>query len=293
LSTRNRQGVIYLQELLNQIRQNQESFPAAQRLVAAYVLENYNQIPFLSITTLAKNIGVSDNTVIKFCNQLGFQKFTEFKKIFSDYAHSELVMFNKLSETGEDDIKDSFFAQGLEEDSAAIHATLTDPVNQQNLPKMLSMMDEAKNIYITGGRGSAIMAALFANMLRYLGYKVHDISTGVGDYLDRLSMVEKDDLMIVISFPRYTAQVVSAGKYLYEQGVPVVLITDTGLSPSLPYANLSFHCSYDSNYYFPTFGGCLSLIGVICRAASANRKKEAAQHIRQLEGLLLDRGIFQ
>ena len=160
-----------MQDLLNRIRQKQESFPAAQRLVAAYVVENYNQIPFLSITTLAKNIGVSDNTVIKFCNQLGFQKFTEFKRVFSDYAHSELVMFNKLSETGEGDIENSFFAQGLEEDSAAIHATLTNPVNQQNLPEMLSMLDKAKNIYITGGRGSAIMAALFANMLRYLGYK--------------------------------------------------------------------------------------------------------------------------
>ena len=281
-----------MQDLLNRIRQKQESFPAAQRLVAAYVVENYNQIPFLSITTLAKNIGVSDNTVIKFCNQLGFQKFTEFKRVFSDYAHSELVMFNKLSETGEGDIENSFFAQGLEEDSAAIHATLTNPVNQQNLPEMLSMLDKAKNIYITGGRGSAIMAALFANMLRYLGYKVHDISTGVGDYLDRLSMVEKDDLVIVISFPRYTAQIVNAAKYLHEQGVPIVLITDTGLSPALPYANLSFHCSYDSNYYFPTFSGCLSLIGVICRAASATRKKEAAQHIRHLEGMLIDRGVF-
>jgi DNA-binding MurR/RpiR family transcriptional regulator len=284
--------VISLQDLLNRIRQKQESFPAAQRLVAAYVVENYNQIPFLSITTLAKNIGVSDNTVIKFCNQLGFQKFTEFKRVFSAYAHSELVMFNKISETGEEDIENSFFAQGLEEDSAAIHATLTDPTNQQNLPQMLSMMDSAKNIYITGGRGSAIMAALFANMLRYLGYKVHDISTGVGDYLDRLSMVEKDDLVIVISFPRYTAQIVNAAKYLHEQDVPIVLITDTGLSPALPYANLSFHCSYDSNYYFPTFGGCLSLIGVICRAASATRKKEAAQHIRHLEGMLIDRGVF-
>lgn len=284
--------MISLQDLLNRIRQKQESFPAAQRLVAAYVVENYNQIPFLSITTLAKNIGVSDNTVIKFCNQLGFQKFTEFKRVFSDYAHSELVMFNKLSETGEGDIENSFFAQGLEEDSAAIHATLTNPINQQNLPEMLSMLDKAKNIYITGGRGSAIMAALFANMLRYLGYKVHDISTGVGDYLDRLSMVEKDDLVIVISFPRYTAQIVNAAKYLHAQGVPIVLITDTGLSPALPYASLSFHCSYDSNYYFPTFGGCLSLIGVICRAASATRKKEAAQHIRHLEGMLIDYGVF-
>ena len=61
-----------LPDLLNRIREREASFSAAQRLVAGYVLENYHQIPFLSISALAKEIGVSDNTVIKFCNQLGF-----------------------------------------------------------------------------------------------------------------------------------------------------------------------------------------------------------------------------
>jgi DNA-binding MurR/RpiR family transcriptional regulator len=282
-----------LQDLLNRIRQEQGEFPAAQRLVAAYVVENYNQIPFLSITTLAKNIGVSDNTIIKFCNHLGFQKFTEFKRVFSDYAHSELVMFNKIAEGSSEAEPDNvYFSQSLEEDTAAIRATLNDPVNQQNLPQLLTMMDEAKNIYITGGRGSASMAGLFAKMLRYLGYKVYDLCSDESDYLDRLAMISKRDLVIAISFPRYTAQVVGGLQYLHEREIPIVLITDTGLSPALPYAKLSFHCSYNSGYYFPCFAGCLSLINVICRAASVTRKKEAAQHIRQLESLLLERGVF-
>ena len=58
-------------DLLNRIRQEQSAFSAAQRQVAAYVLEHYHRIPFLSISALAEQIGVSNNTVIKFCNQLG------------------------------------------------------------------------------------------------------------------------------------------------------------------------------------------------------------------------------
>ena len=57
-----------MRELLEKIMRGQASFPAAQRLVAAYVLNNCYQIPFLSITVLAKNIGVSDSTIInRFC----------------------------------------------------------------------------------------------------------------------------------------------------------------------------------------------------------------------------------
>ena len=282
-----------IQELLDRVRKEQEHFPAAQRLVAAYVVENYNQIPFLSITTLAKNIGVSDNTVVKFCNHLGYNKFAEFKKVFSDYAHSELVMTNKLSEnTGRAADDDSFFTQELEESMAAVQATLLDTYNQKNLPKLLEMMDRAEHIYVTGGRGSSMMAGLLAKALRYLNLKVHDLIEGMGDHLDQVAMIGPKDLAIIISLPRYTAQVVDAAKYLHKAGVPVVLITDTGLSPAHPYADLSFHCTMTSSYYFPSFTGCLALINTICRAAGATRNKETVEYTRKLERELLDRGIF-
>ena len=148
-----------LQELLNQIRDTQTSLSDAQRLVAAYILENYNQIPFLSISSLAKKIGVSDNTIVKFCNRVGFSKFKEFKNVFADYAHSELVMFNKISEDTSDTDNKDFFACEMEDDVSAIQAALLSPVNQENLPKLLSQMDQAKHIYITGGRASGIVAS--------------------------------------------------------------------------------------------------------------------------------------
>ena len=83
-------------ELLDRIRKEQDSFPAAQKRVAAYVVENYQQIAFLSISALSQKVGVSDNTVVKFCNHLGYDKFAEFKKEFTDYAHSELLIYKKL-----------------------------------------------------------------------------------------------------------------------------------------------------------------------------------------------------
>ena len=223
-----------LQELLDQIRWEQQSFSAAQQLVAAYVLERYHQIPFLSITALADNIGVSDNTVIKFCNRLGFERFAEFKRVFSEYVSQhtapELVITKKISDSNDD----SVFSRCMEDDFNAIQTTLSDPSNQQNLPTLISMMENAKHIYVSGARSSASMASLFVTELRYLGYKVYECNMGCGDYWDRLAMIDQDDLFIALSFPRYTAQVVSGIKSVYNNGTPVVLITDTGLSPAHP-----------------------------------------------------------
>ena len=282
-----------LNELLERIRLEQGTLSAAQQQVAAYVVENYYQIPFLSISALAAAIGVSDNTIVKFCVRFGFDKFAQFKNIFSEHVHSELVMFNKVAKTPESlhEEKD-YFEQGIEEDSAAVKGTLTNPVNKENLGKLLKMLNKAKHIYVTGGRASSMMSGYLANLLRYLGLTVHDVNFGIGDYLDRLSMVKKDDLMIVISLARYTAQVVDAMRELHGDGIPIVLITDTGLSPMLPYSQLTFYCNSASGYYFPSYAGCLALIGVICRAAEKSRKKDVAEHVKFLEERLLRHGVF-
>ena len=278
-------------DLLNRIRQEQSAFSAAQRQVAAYVLEHYHRIPFLSISALAEQIGVSNNTVIKFCNQLGYAKFAEFKRAFSEYAHTELVMYNKLSASAPDESSDLWEA-GMQEDIAAIQATLSDPVNRESLKKLLPMLERASHIYITGGRASGALAGLFAATLRYLDLKVHELNAGVGDYWDRISMVTPEDLVIAISLPRYTAEVVDALKQLHSRGIPVALITYTGLSPAHPYADPVFHCMVNSGYYQLCYAGCSSLISVICRAAGAMRKHHAGTYMHKLENHLLDTGVF-
>lgn len=280
-----------LQQLLDRIRSSYAQLSPAQKLVAAYVVENSYQIPFLSITKLAGNIGVSDSSVIKFCNQMGYAKFAAFKKKFSGHVRSELVMSNKLS-AGDAVLAGDPVTAGMEEDLAAIRATLTDPANRQALERLLPMLKKARHIYVTGGRASGYMAGILANALRYLGLKTHAVEFGVGDYWDRLSMVEPEDLVIAVSMPRYTAQVVEALGLLHKAGVPMALITDTGLSAAHGYADPVFHCAITSGYYFPCYAGCLSMISAICRAAGASLKEDAARHISTLETQLLDQGIF-
>lgn len=280
------------EQLLIRIRNEQENFSTSQALVASYVLDNYYNIPFMSITSLAHNIGVSDNTVIKFCNRLGYQKFTDFKRDLSNCARSELVMSNRLSQADDAGISNSLIAKALSDDISAIDMTLKDPLNAESIEKLLPMIDEANRLYITGGRSSAIIAELFVTMLRYLGVKVYYLDASSSSALDNLSIIEPEDLVIAISLPRYTNNIVRSLQVLHDHNVPIALITDTGLSPALPLADVVFHCKVTSTYYFPCLAGCVSLISAICRALSAHRKDKAAQHISELEQYLLDEDIF-
>ena len=286
-----------LNELLNRISREQENYSPSQKLVADYVLKNYKRIPFFSITTLSKKIGVSHYSVISFCKSLGYSKFSEFKKDLSKYA-SDLIIYNKLSQNQEQEPEGTtcnhghFFDQTMAEDQKAIQATLANPANRDNLPRLVEMINSAQYIYVTGGRVSSHLAGLLACFLRYLNLRVVELTSERGDYWDRLAMVTPQDLVIGISFPRYTAQIVNGLADLHEAGVPVVLITDCGLSPARPYADLVFCCEVESSSYVQCYAGCLSLISAICRTMGSSRKKKAAEHLRRLEKHLLDQGTY-
>lgn len=280
-------------ELLEKIKKEQDNFSTAQRLVAAYVVENYYQIPFMSISTLSKNIGVSDTTVVNFCAHLGFSKFTEFKKVFSSFAHSELTMYNTLSDSVQGDLDhQNLFSIIQEEECANVTATLSNTTNQINLPPLLSMMHGAKRIYITGGRASLLLAERMTLTLRYLGLPVTCIGGGVGDYIDQFSQVTSEDLVIAFAFPRYTTMVVNMLKELHGHAVPIVLITDEGLSPAYPYAQLAFHCAIHSTGFLASHASAHSLIDVISRAYAQKHISNASQAVKALEEDLLRAGVF-
>ena len=282
-----------IEELLDKIRREHGNYTSAQALVANYIINNYYQIPFLSITSLARNIGVSNGCIINFCKLLGYSRFTEFKKEFSKLARAELIMSNKLMSSSLPDSGENDFMQtGMLEDYASIEATLTNPSNKSALQNFLPLIDKANYIYVVGGRSSAVLASLFASMLRYLDLKVMEVDLGSSSYPDRIAMIGEKDLVIAISLPRYTSNCISALNILHDRGTAIALITDLGLSPACEYADIVFRCAVTSDFYFPCVSGCISLINVLCRAIASSRKGSAASHICQLEQLLIDEGIF-
>ncbi len=280
-------------ELLNKIRIEQGNLPAAQRLVAAYVVENYRKIPFLTITELSKNIGVSEYTVIKFCKHFGFKKFTELKRLFSEYAHSELVISNRISQNSLDTKKNGdSWEDTMQESIVSIRTTMSIEQNHENLPILLNMIKQASHIYITGGRISATIADMFVNKLRFLNLRVHELTSHTGDYIDQTSIINKEDLIIAIAFPRYTARIVESLRELHQIGIPIALITDTGLSPAYSYADVVFQCDTNSGSYFPCYTGCITLIDAICREVSNDSNNNTNNQIRQMEQRLLNHKVF-
>ena len=107
-----------------------------------------------------------------------------------------------------------------------------------------------------------------------------------------LSGPHKDDLVITICFSRYTAQIAEGAAFLHAHDVPIVLMTDLEPSPLYAYAACTLQCEAAAEGYFPCYAGCLSILYALCSTLGSMRGTDAAEHARELERVLLDRGVF-
>ena len=59
--------------ILHNIEKNMSSFSKGQKLIARFILENYDKAAFMTASKLGKTVQVSESTVVRFATQLNFQ----------------------------------------------------------------------------------------------------------------------------------------------------------------------------------------------------------------------------
>lgn len=274
-----------MNDLLEQIRKVVKTLPQAQKLVAEYVLLNYNKIPFLTIINMAIEINVSDSTIINLCNVLGFDSFSSFKKVFIEYAQSELAIYNNFEDRIANLIKDDSLSNVKELDKVNIENTLTHSTNIENIKPFLEMLDKASNIYVCGMRTSSMFMDFFAQCLRIQGYNIVPFAYNE-HFTDQLWQIKEDDLFISFSFSKYTTKLVKALDFLSKRSIPCVSFTDSTLSPTYRLADLSFKCDTKSYSYQASYVGVLSLLNVIITEISIKYKDRTIQNLKDLDKTL-------
>lgn len=274
-----------MQDLLRQIQQSIQDLPQAQRNVAEYVLENYTQIPFLSVTSMSKAIGVSDTTIIKFCVGQGFDGFASFKKRFTQHVQSEVTMLSNLESRLQNMSGNNILDQILAYDLSNLEGTMNNPINRNNFEPFLDMLDRARNIYVYGLRTSNMQAQYLAASLRIQGYSVIPFQ-GNGHFADQLCQITPQDLFIAIAFSRYSNFTVKALQYLSQRKVPCASITDSITSPTYGLADLTFICESKSFCYQGSYVACSSLTNAIITAAATRNKEKTTRRLQDVEEAL-------
>ena len=268
-------------DLLVRINQNFSSFSKGQRLLANYIMENYDKAAFVTASRMGHTVGVSESTVVRFAYALGYDGYPELQRALQELIRNRLTAVQRIQLTSELD-EDEILTNVLKSDIANLRATI-DTADNATFNRVVDELFQAKKVYIVGMKSASPLAQFLGYYLGFVLDNVVTVNASFGDAYESMIRVGPEDLCVGISFPRYSSRTVEALSFAKSMGAKVVAITDGMFSPIAELADYVLLAHSDMASFADSLTAPLSLINAMIVAASMRRRDDVYDRLDQLE----------
>ena len=269
--------------LLAEIEAGMPSFSKGQKLISAYILEHYDKAAYMTASKLGSIVHVSESTVVRFAIELGFAGYPDFQHALQEIVRTKLTSFERMEVTnsliGDGDVLSKVLLGDMEK----IRGTLGD-IDHKAFHDAVAHIVKARNIYILGVRASSSLAGFLAHGLQMIFDSVKLVQTTSGsEMFEQIMSIGEEDVMIAISFPRYSKRIIHAVDFAHHSGADVIALTDSMASPIAVGANQVLTAKSDMASFADSLVAPLSIINAIIVAVSREKRDDLRVRLRQLE----------
>lgn len=278
--------------LLKTIEERMHTFSKSQKRISNYILENYDKAAYMTASRLGAVVEVSESTVVRYAIELGFEGYPEFQHALQEYVRTRLTSFQRVEVTnsliGDGDV----LTKVLMSDMEKIRRTLEE-IDRDAFATAVDSLIKAKRIYIIGIGSASVLARALNMSLRVMFDNVKlIIATSASEIYEQIMSIGEGDVMIGISFPRYSKKVVGAVSYARDSGAEVVAITDSPESPIAPVASHALYAKSDMASFADSLAAPLSVINALVVAVSRAKQEELTDRLRQLEKIWEEYNVY-
>jgi DNA-binding MurR/RpiR family transcriptional regulator len=260
--------------------------------IAAYLLDNHQKAALLSVTQLAKEIGVSQPTLTRFVQALGFSKYQLFQEVFQELLLAELTSAGR-------------FALGLDSKRSICYGpsdiitreirTLTDFARafpQKDLDQAVAKISQSDRVYIMGTGSSAALAQHFGYFLSKVKTNIFTVTNGSTNDYGRLMHLNSKDVVVAISFYRYGRETIEMVQFCHDRGVGLIAITDDAASPIATLAESTIFVPVTYGPLFDSLCSVFCLFNMMATKISRINRTESAILFDKFEELARKINIF-
>ena len=278
--------------LLVRIDTSRKDFSKGQRKIAAFIEEHYDSAAFMTAAKLGEVVGVSESTVVRFATQIGYDGYPYLQKAMQEMIRDKLNSIQRIEVTtgriGDNDVVDSVLNQDIDK----IRRTIEE-VSREDFNAAVQAIINAKNIYIFGVKSASYIASFLGYYLDLIFGNVHLLnSNSKTTTYEKLFRIGEGDVMIGISFPRYSIMAVDTMGFAHDRGAQVVAITDSMVSPLVSKADSVLLARSDIASVVDTLVAPLSLINALLVAIVINCKDKIINTFSSLEQVWQEQGIY-
>lgn len=269
--------------LINRIRKNMSKLSKGQKLIANYILDHYEKALYLTAARLGAIVGVSESTVVRFANELGYDGYPKLQEALEELVKSKLTAMQRMEVTTERIEHNNVLKSVLQTDADQIRYTI-EQADEVVFQEAVTKIIEAKNIYILGVRSCAGLASFLGFYFNIIFENVKLVNTNsVSEMFEIIHRISPEDIVIGISFPRYSKRVLKALEFSKSRGATVVAVTDSLLSPLVKLADYPLVGRSEMISFVDSLVAPMSILNALIVAISLRKKDEIAQNLDNLE----------
>ncbi|MBZ0332165.1 MurR/RpiR family transcriptional regulator [Halomonas sp. ANAO-440] len=202
---------------------------------ARFLLDHPQEVAFATVAKLAEQAGVTPSTLIRFANNFGFTGFSEMQQLFRTRLVDELPNYTERiravrSATGETPDSTQLLWEFADANREALEQ-LPGRIDPRHLEQALDIFEQAQAIHVMGARRSFVVASYMTYALHHIDKRSFLVNGLGGMYGEQVKAIGSRDALMVVSFSPYAQESRDVADGARERGIPVVVITDSNLSP--------------------------------------------------------------
>lgn len=278
-----------MQDLLRSISDSYNDFSSGQKKVGNLFFKEPIFLAFSSALEVGKRVNVSESTVIRWTQKLGYRGYAEFQQVIQRKLAEE--RFEKTEESLHSAADQSFLENLLDADIASI-VKLKSSMDEEKLLQAVDEIGQAKSIYVTSNFFDYGLAHFFTSWLNLTLDHAELLMQGDVQYYRQLSELSHEDTVVAFFFPRYTKSVVDTLKTAKNQGATIILITDSFDSPAAEHADISLEVSVNSNLNIDSYTAVHALLASIMRFVYVKEHAKVKKNLTKVEAVYSEKNIF-
>ncbi len=270
-------------ELLKRIEENYKSFSKGQKKLADFIQTDYDKAAFLTAAKMGEEVGVSESTVVRFATALGYAGYPEFQKALGEVVRMKLNSIQRMEVTYGRISRGEILTSVLQSDIDKIKQTMQS-IDHENFDMAVDTILNARKIYIIGIRSCAPLANFLAFYLNMIRDNVIPVSTNsASEIFEQLIRIGEEDVIIGISFPRYSMRTLKALEFASNRKAKVITLTDSVHSPMTIYSSCNLIARSDMASIVDSLVAPLSVINALVVALCMKRQDEVVETLESME----------
>lgn len=255
-----------------------------QEIAASYIKENYKTSALMSIIPLSREMGVSEATVVRLANVLGYNGFTDMMNDIKLYIKRELTTVERFEKYHSENKNASPIYGVIGSNIDALNRLSID-ISREKVVEIAQKIHASNRIIAIGFESTAPFAEYVGYNLTRCGKEVQVITEKTGALFDALNFVNNEDFCFSISFPRHSVKQISVMKYLTDKGLEIYTVTDSPNSPAAKHSKYSTCISMNSSMMSiaSAHAALLTLLHMIMSEYILLDKKEISENLSKLE----------